>query len=83
VRVQLIDYGERLKFRYFFPLVDEATKRQEANLDALIGSLTADLEGLADALRQEEADREARQSRLKELAPQIRSIEARLTAAAG
>ncbi len=83
VRVQLIDYGERLKFQYFFPLVDEATKRQEANLDALIGCLTADLEGLADALRQEEADREARRSRLQELVPQIRGIETRLVMAAG
>ena len=83
VRVQLIDYGEGLKFRYFFPLVDDMIKRQEAGLDNLIGSLTADLEGLADALRQEEADREARQVRLKELAPQVRELEMRLAAAAG
>jgi chromosome segregation ATPase len=71
-----------MKFRFFFPLVDEMIQRQEANLEVLIGSLTADLEGLADILRQEEADRGARQRRLQELTPEIRSLEARLAAAA-
>jgi hypothetical protein len=83
VRVQLIDYGERLKFQYFFRLVDDLIGRQEDNIEALIGSLTADLEGLAEAVRQVEADRGARQSRLQELAPQLRSLEERLSAAAG
>jgi hypothetical protein len=83
VRVALIDYGERLKFRYFFPLVEEAVKRQEAGLDALIETLTADLEGMADALRQEEAGREVKQNRLRELAAETRGIEARLAGAAG
>ncbi len=83
VRVTLIDYGERLKFRYFFPLVEETVKQQEANLEALIETLTADLEGMADALRQEEAGREVKQSRLRELAAETRDIEARLAGAAG
>ncbi len=83
VRVQLIDYGERLKFQYFFRLVDDLTARQEDNIEALIGSLTADLEGLAEAVRQVEAERGARQTRLQELAPQVRSLEERLSAAAG
>jgi Dynamin family len=83
VRVQLIDYGERLKFRYFFPLVEESVKRLEANLDTLIGALTADLEGMADVLRQEEADRETKQKRLGELGAEVRSIETRLAGAAG
>jgi hypothetical protein len=82
VRAQLIDYRERLKFRFFFPLVDEMIQRQEVYLDALLGSLTAGLEGLAEVLRQEEAEREARQRRLQELAPEIHSLEARLAAAA-
>ncbi|MDI6852211.1 MAG: dynamin family protein [Deltaproteobacteria bacterium] len=83
VRVQLIDYGERLKFQYFFRLIDDLIAKQEENVEALIGSLTSDLEGLADAVRQVEVDRGARQSRLQELAPQVRSLEERLAAAAG
>jgi hypothetical protein len=83
VRASLVDYVERLKFRYFFPLVEEVVKRQGDDLDTLIGTLTADLEGLAASLRQEEAGREAKQNRLRELAAEIREIEARLAGAAG
>ncbi len=83
VQMQLTDYGERLKFRYFLPLVDEVINQQEAGLDALLGSLTADLEGMANILRQEEAEREARQRRLQELALKVREIESRLAAAVG
>lgn len=83
VRVQLIDYGERLKFQYFFRLVDDLIARQENSLEALIGSLAADLEGLVEAVRQVEADREARQRRLQELALQVKNMETRLLAATG
>jgi hypothetical protein len=76
--VQLVDFGERLKFQYFLPLVDDFIKKLEGDVDNLMGSLVADLEGVAVALRQEEADREARRRRLMELAPEVRDIEARL-----
>jgi hypothetical protein len=83
VRVSLIDYSERLKFRYFFPAVEEAVRCLEADLDTLIGTLTADLEGLAASLGQEEAGREAKQKGLRELAAEVGEIEERLTGAAG
>lgn len=83
VRAQLTDYGERLKFRFFLPLVDDLIREQEVHLDALIGFLATDLEGLADILRQEEAEREARQRRLQELAENLRELELHLAQAAG
>lgn len=83
VRAQLTDYGERLKFRYFLPLVDEVIRRQVADLEALIGTLTADLEGMASILRQEEAERETRQRRLQELALKAKEIEFYLARASG
>ena len=39
VQVQLLDYRERLKFQYFFPLVDQWLKQQEAGLEDTLGSL--------------------------------------------
>lgn len=78
VAMSLVDYGERLKFRYFFPLVDELIQGQEEYLAQLVGSLVADLESLALALRQEEAQRDVRRHRLAELASRAREVERRL-----
>jgi len=74
-RLNLLDFGERLKFRYFFPLVDRLTASLEAHLDNLLQSLLADLEGVTEALRQAGADREARRHRLAALAYRARLAE--------
>jgi len=78
VRLLLLDCSERLKFRYFLPLVDYWVARQGANLDDLLGSLLTDLKGVAEALNQKEEDRAARGRRLEELLPRARVIEAGL-----
>ncbi len=78
VKLQLLDYGERLKFRYFFPLVDFWVTRRESDLENLLGSLVADLEGLADTMQQAEQERDARRHRLQELLPLARQVEERL-----
>jgi hypothetical protein len=63
----LLDYRERLKFRYFFPLLAYWLKRQESDLENLMGSLLADFEGLADIMRQEERQREVKRREVQEL----------------
>jgi hypothetical protein len=78
VKVQLIDYEERLKFQYFLPLVDQWLKQQETGLANAMRSLLADLEGVAGAMHLEEAERAARGRRLEELLPQARRIETHL-----
>jgi hypothetical protein len=78
VKVHLLDYGERLKFRYFFPLVDQWLKDQEADLDNALGSLMADLKGMAGAAGLEEEDRMGRRRRLEELLPLAQGVEMRL-----
>ena len=83
VRQILLDYGERLKFRYFFPLVDYWLKKQEADLNDLMGSLLTDLTGVAEAVRQEEANRAARRHRLGELVPIAQEIETSLLGGGG
>jgi hypothetical protein len=80
VRMQLVDFGERLKFRFFFPLVDRWVKDQEAALDDALASLLADLEGMAAAVQVEEKDRAARGLRLEELISAVRKIEEQLVA---
>ncbi len=77
-RVSLIDFGERLKFRYFFPLLDELSSRLEAHLDDLLKSLMADLEGVAAATRQAGADQESRRRRLEALAQRTKEVEEKL-----
>jgi hypothetical protein len=78
-RVSLIDFGERLKFRYFFPLVDELSARLEAHLDDLLKSLTADLEGVAAAMHRAGADQERRRRRLGTLAQRAKEVEDNLS----
>ena len=80
---QLLDYEERLKFRYFFPLVDQWLTHQEAALKNTLDSLVADLEGVTGDLRLEEEERQARQHRLEELLPEVREIEMRLLGGGG
>lgn len=79
LKVQLVDFGERLKFRYFLPLVAELARGVEESLDRQLKSLLTDLEGLTQALSHGEADREGRRRRLDTLAPRVRLVEARLT----
>jgi hypothetical protein len=81
-RVSLIDFGERLKFRYFFPLLDELSSRLEAHLDDLLKSLMADLEGVAGAMRQAGADQESRRQRLETLAQRAQEVEDKLSGGA-
>jgi hypothetical protein len=80
VRVQLINYREGLKFQYFFPLVDQWLKQQEASLDDTLGSLLGSLTGAAEAMHLAEAERAERHRRLDKLIPLARRIESRLEA---
>jgi hypothetical protein len=80
VRVQLLNYREGLKFQYFFPLVDQWLKQQEASLDDTLGSLLGSLQGAAEAMHLAEEERAARRQRLAELIPLAHRIEARLEA---
>jgi hypothetical protein len=82
VAVQLLNYRENLKFQYFFPLVDQWLKLQEASLDDTLGSLLGSLQGAAESMHLAEAERTARRQRLEELIPLARRIEARLATAA-
>jgi hypothetical protein len=77
---QLLNYREGLKFQYFFPLVDQWLKQQEASLADSLGSLLGSLQGAAEAMQLEEAERAERRRRLEQLIPVARRIEARLEA---
>ena len=79
VQVQLLDYRERLKFQYFFPLVDQWLKQQETGLEDTLGSLLGSLSGLTAAVHLEETERQAREQRLEEMIPAVQAIEARLS----
>lgn len=78
-RLQVLDYGERLKFRYFFPLIDYYARKQEIDWENYLGSLVADLAGLAAATRQAEEERRAGLARLQELIPRAQAIERQLS----
>ncbi len=80
ISAQLLDYRERLKFQYFFPLVDKWLEQQEAGLNDTLGSLLGSLQGAAQAMHLAEEERAARRRRLEELLPLARRIEARLEA---
>jgi hypothetical protein len=75
---QLVDYRERLKFQYFFPLVDQWLKLQESGLEDTLGSLFGSLQGVAEALHLAEAERQERSRRLEEMLPTVQAIESRL-----
>ena len=78
VKVQVIDYEERLKFQYFLPLVDQWLKQQETALANTMRSLITDLEGVAGSMQLAEEERAARRRRLEELLPGAKSIETHL-----
>jgi len=78
VQVGLLDYRERLKFQYFFPLVDRWLQQQEAGLEDTLGSLVGSLSGLTAAVHLEGGERQAREQRLEEMIPRLQAIEARL-----
>ncbi|HJW87857.1 MAG TPA: hypothetical protein VJ565_00075, partial [Dehalococcoidia bacterium] len=78
VRHQVVDYRERLKFQYFFPLVDQWLKAQESGLEDTLGSLFGSLQGVAEAMHLAEEERQERRRRLSELIPQVKDIESRL-----
>jgi hypothetical protein len=82
VATQLLNYREGLKFQYFFPLVDQWLKQQEASLTDTLGSLLGSLQGAAEAMHLAEEERTGRRRRLDQLIPVVRRIEARLDAAA-
>ncbi|MDO9530648.1 MAG: dynamin family protein [Deltaproteobacteria bacterium] len=77
---QLLNYREGLKFQFFFPLVDQWLKLQEAGLEDTLGSLLGGLSGAAEAMHLAEAERAERRRRLDQLIPLARRIEARLEA---
>ncbi|MCG2773419.1 MAG: hypothetical protein L6277_15195 [Desulfobacterales bacterium] len=77
---QLLNYREGLKFQFFFPLVDQWLKLQEAGLEDTLGSLLGSLSGAAEAMHLAEAERTDRSRRLDQLIPLARRIEARLEA---
>jgi hypothetical protein len=77
---QLLNYREGLKFQYFFPLVDQWLKQQEASLEDTLGSLLGSLSGAAEAMHLAEAERTERRRRLEQLIPVARRIESRLEA---
>jgi hypothetical protein len=77
-RMQLVDYRERLKFQYFFPLVDRWLKAQESGLEDTLGSLFSSLQGVTETVQLAEAERRERRGRLEELLPQVMEIESRL-----
>ena len=77
--MQLLNYRERLKFQYFFPLVDQWLKQQEAGLEDTLGSLLGSLSGLTATVHLEETERQTRQQRLEQMIPAVRAIEARLS----
>ncbi|MFA4903690.1 MAG: dynamin family protein [Desulfobaccales bacterium] len=79
VRVQLLNYREGLKFQYFFPLVDQWLRLQEASLDDTLGSLLGSLKAAAETMHLAEEERAARRQRLSELIPLAHRIEARLS----
>ena len=83
VQVGLLDYRERLKFQYFFPLVERWLKQQEAGLEDTLGSLVGSLSGLTAAVHLEEGERQAREQRLEEMIPRLQAIEARLAGGSG
>jgi hypothetical protein len=78
-RVDLIDFGERLKFRYLFLLVDGLADSLMAHLDDLLKSLLADLEVMVSAMRVAEADQETRRQRLVALAQRAKAVEEELS----
>jgi hypothetical protein len=78
---QLLNYREGLKFQFFFPLVDQWLKLQEAGLEDTLGSLLGSLKGASEAMHLEETERAERRRRLEQLIPVARRIEARLDAA--
>jgi hypothetical protein len=82
-KVDLIDFGERLKFRYFFPMVDGLSQSLMAHLDDLLKSLLADLEGMVAAMREAEADQETRRQRLVALAQRAKAMEEELSGEGG
>jgi hypothetical protein len=83
IRHQLVDYRERLKFQYFFPLVDQWLKAQESGLEDTLGSLFGSLQGVAEAVHLAETEREDRRRRLEEMIPAIKDIEAHLARGGG
>jgi hypothetical protein len=77
-KMSLVDFGERLKFQYLFPLVDRLSASLEAHLDDLLKSLLADLEGVVAAMHQAGADQETRRRRLEELSRRVKALEQEL-----
>jgi len=82
-RVGLVDFGERLKFRYFSPLVDGLAAALTDHLDDLLKSLVADLEVMVATMHEAEADQETRRQRLVALSQRAQAVEADLSGEEG
>ncbi|RLA90159.1 MAG: hypothetical protein DRG58_03000 [Deltaproteobacteria bacterium] len=77
-RLSLLDYAEGLKFRYFFVLVDHMVREQEAAWQAALKSLLVDLDGLKEAIQQQEDRKADWRRRLQGVIAQDRQIETAL-----
>jgi hypothetical protein len=82
-KMSLVDFGERLKFQYLFPLVDGLGASLEAHLDDLLKSLLADLEGVMAAMRQAGEDQESRRQSLEALAQRVKAVDQELSSLGG
>ncbi|MDD3581502.1 MAG: dynamin family protein [Desulfobacca sp.] len=74
----LLDYAERLKFRYFFVLVDQVVREQEAGWQTALKSLLVDLDGLKEAIQQQEDYKADWRRRLQGVIAQDQQIETAL-----
>ena len=82
-KMNLVDFGERLKFQYLFPLVDGLGAGLEAHLDDLLKSLLADLEGVMAAMRQAGEGQESRRQSLEALAQRVKAVDQELSRLGG
>lgn len=78
LRISLVDFGERLKYRYFFPWLEGLAAGLEAQLDDLLGSLLAHLEGTVAVMEETGAARESRRQRLRLLLEKAAAVEGEL-----
>ena len=74
----LVDYAERLKFQYLYPLIDYLGQEQEKSWRASLKSLFVDLDGLKVAIQQQEGRKEDWRRRLQGVLQQEMQIETAL-----
>lgn len=72
----LLDYSEGMKFRYFFPLVDQLVAEQENTWTTALSGVLVDLEGFQEVVGQQEEQKHQRRERLATVVEQLQQIEA-------